>query len=131
MPGLTDIKPVRKSITVGEIDLEVGGISIDSIRLLLGRFPDLWAKIGTGMTADLLVSEGPVIAAAVIAAACGEAGNAEAEASAAALPLGIQAEILSAAINITMPHGPDPFVALLKSLGLNDQPAGAALSAKT
>ena len=122
MAGLLDIAPVAKQVLVPfgekEVAVDVRGLSIADIRDLIARFPEVTAMFGKGLNAAVLMKAGPDVVASVIAAACGSPGQAG-EAVAASLGAGVQAEILTVVMNLTMPRGPAPFIALLKAAGLD------------
>lgn len=122
MAGLLDIAPAAKRVLIvteaGEQPVDVRGLSISDIRDLLARFPEAVAIMNTGLTPAAVMKTGPDIIAAIIAAACGSPG-ADGEAVAVTLGAGVQAEILTAVLNLTMPRGPAPFGALLKAAGLD------------
>lgn len=124
MPGLLDIAPAAKRVMIptseGEAPVDVRGLSISDIRDLLARFPEVVGMLGSGKlkVADVL-KMGPDIVAAIMAAACGSPGSEQAEAFCKEMGAGIQAEILTHVIKLTMPRGPGPFVDLLKAAGLD------------
>lgn len=130
MAGLLDIAPVEKRVLIpiegGEHPVDVRGLTIADIRDLLARYPEVVGMFGKKLDAGLLMKAGPDVVASVIAAACGSPGKAG-EAVALTLGAGVQAEILSIVMNLTMPRGPAPFLALLKAAGLD--PADTRLSA--
>lgn len=122
MAGLLDIAPVAKRVLIpiegGEHPVDVRGLSVADIRDLLARYPDIVGMIGKKLDASVLLKAGPDVVASVIAAACGSPGPAG-EAVALTLGAGVQAEILTIVMNLTMPRGPAPFLALLKAAGLD------------
>lgn len=119
MPGLLDIAPATITVVVGQNALAVSGLSIAQLRDLLQRFPQAAGLLGKGLDVGLLMSLGPEVVTCVIAMACGAAGQVEAEAVAGQMVAGVQAEILSAAITLTMPKGPKVFLQLLEAAGLD------------
>jgi hypothetical protein len=123
MVGLLDIAPLNQAVTIRNQPIEVTGVSVRGLAQLLLRFPELRALIsGREVGLDQLLALGGDIVAAVIAAGCGQAGEAEAEKAAGRLGLDDQAELLAAIMTLTMPQGLGPFVDKLARLGL--RPAG-------
>lgn len=133
MTGLLDIAPASKPVLVpsddGEVSVNVRGLSISDIRDLLARFPEVVGMLGSGKVkpADV-IRMGPDIVAAIIAAACGNPGHEKVEAFARELGAGVQVEILTATLKLTMPRGPGPFVELLKAAGLDVGSLSATVS---
>jgi hypothetical protein len=126
MVGLLDIAPLTETVTVRDQSIEVTGVSAKGVAQLLLRFPELRALIsGREVGLEQLLALGGDIVAAVIAAGCGQAGDARAEAAAGYLGLDDQAELLAAIMKLTMPQGIGPFVDKLSRMGLNPV-AGAA-----
>ena len=123
MAGLTDIIPVAKRVMIptddGEKPVDVRGLSTSDLSYIIARYPDLMSKLGGGITVALIMKAGPEVMASVIAAACGDPGSKAAEDVAASLSAGVQAEILTHVVKLTMPRGPGPFVELLKAAGLD------------
>ena len=123
MAGLTDIIPVAKRVMIptddGEKPVDVRGLSTSDLSYIISRYPELISKLGGGITAALIMKAGPEVMATVIAAACGNPGSQAAEQVAASLGAGVQAEILTHVVKLTMPRGPGPFVELLKAAGLD------------
>ena len=91
MASLLDVAPSAEVVEIRGTQVEVTGISALGLASLLARFPQLQ---------DML------------------AGNAEAEAIAAELPLESQVDILSAIQRQTMPSGVGAFVEKLQAMGL-------------
>ena len=119
MVGLLDIAPLTQTVTVRDQPIEVTGVSAKGVAQLLLRFPELRALIsGREVGLDQLLALGGDIVAAVIAAGCGQAGDAQAEAAAGRLGLDDQAELLAAIMTLTMPQGLGPFVDKLARMGL-------------
>ena len=133
MAGLTDIIPVAKRVMIptedGDKPVDVRGLSTSDLSYIISRYPELISKLGGGITAALIMKAGPEVMATVIAAACGNPGSQAAEQVAASLGAGVQAEILTHVVKLTMPRGPGPFVELLKAAGLDlSHVAGASAS---
>ena len=94
-------------------------------RSSLLRFPELRALIsGREVGLDQLLALGGDIIAAVIAAGCGQVGDALAEDAAGRLALDDQAELLAAIMTLTMPQGIGPFVDKLSRMGLKPVAGG-------
>lgn len=119
MTGLMDIAPVAGAkVNIRGVDLEVRGLSLGDIAMLLGRFPkvaEVFSRQEGAMEA--IMRSGHDIIAAIIAAGCGMAGDAEAEEKAEGLSLQEQFEVIVEVVRLTMPDGPRPFVEKLASLG--------------
>ena len=127
MVGLLDIAPLTETVTVRDQPIEVTGVTAKGLAQLLLRFPELRALIsGREVGLDQLLALGGDIVAAVIAAGCGQAGEAQAEAAAGRLGLDDQAELLAAIMTLTMPQGLGPFVDKLARMGLKPVAGGGS-----
>ncbi|MCX7344343.1 MAG: hypothetical protein NTU78_01140 [Alphaproteobacteria bacterium] len=127
MVGLLDIAPLTQTVLVRDHPIEVTGVSAKGMAQLLLRFPELRALItGREVGLDQLLALGGDIVAAVIAAGCGQVGDAQAEAAAGRLGLDDQAELLAAVMTLTMPQGIGPFVDKLARMGLKPAAGGAS-----
>jgi len=127
MVGLLDIAPLIQTVTLRDHPIEVTGVSAKGLAQLLLHFPELRALIsGRDVDLDQLLELGGDVVAAVIAAGCGQAGDAQAEAAAGRLGLDDQAELLAAIMTLTMPQGVGPFVDKLARMGLKPVAGGAA-----
>lgn len=139
MASLLDIVPPAAEVVVGGRTITVHGVSAGGIASLLARFPRLRDLLsGSDVESADLMSLGGEIVAAIIAAGCGFPGNADAERVASLLPLGQQADVLSAIIEQTMPGGSGPLVEqisrLAGALGLNvsgNEPSPNQIAATT
>lgn len=113
MPGLLDIAISSRTVSIGESEVPVYGVSAKGIAVLFERFP-IFREMFSGRTPDLspeaVTKLAPEAVAAIIAAGTGTPGNREAEAKAEQLPAGTQAELLEAIMELTMPKGFGPFV---------------------
>lgn len=109
-------------------ELDVPGLSAHGIVYLAKRFPEIGKRILNGeaeATASVgfedFLDLGLEFAVAFLAAGCGRAGNAQAEAVIAGLDITSQIAIFDAVVARTAPEGLRPFVeraeALLPSLG--------------
>lgn len=118
MVGLVDIAPAAKKVDCGGVSVEVYGVSVRGIASLLSRFPEL-RKLMTGAEVDpqTLVSMAPDAVASIIAAGVGKPGDQETEAIADRMPVGMQTDLLTAILSLTMPRGLGPFVEKLATLG--------------
>lgn len=121
MVKLVDLAPVTVPVKIERdgkpVALDVGGVSIGAVASILMRFPEVQTMIdGEGVSLKSLSRLADPALAAIIAAACGSAGDEKAERMAAGLPAHEQLAILEAAIPLTMPKGLGPFVEKLVSL---------------
>jgi hypothetical protein len=125
LASLFDIAPATESVTISGHAIPVYGISASSILQILGRFPELVDAYREGETdiLKMLLRHGGSALAALIAAACGEPGNPQAEKHAAMLPADAQLQIAASAVRLTMPEGATPFLQrvgdLLSTFGLS------------
>ncbi len=134
MASLHDIVPPQHRVSLpsqgAEVEVDVRGLTIQDCSDLLARHPEIVAVFDGKLDVMTILKAGPHVVAAVIAMACGAANDAAAEKIALQLSVGEQAEILAIVVKLTAPKGVGPFVALLKSLGLNlDTARSAATSA--
>lgn len=109
--SLLDIAPRSELVAINEEQsLRVRGLSADTIRELLTRFPLLQGVImGAGIDPRLIVAMGPDIVGALCAAASGELGNEEAEKVADVLSIETQLDIIEAIGRCTFSKGFGPF----------------------
>lgn len=114
MPGLLDVAPSMKTVTVCGTEVAVTGVSAKGVAVIMSRFPMvrelMTGRAPQGLTAESLVQLVPDAIACVIAAGTGAPGDAKAEAIAATLPVGDQLELLDSIIKATLPQGTGPFV---------------------
>jgi hypothetical protein len=157
MTSLTDIARVSERVKVpvlegangsariGEGEIEVYGISVQTIAQLIADFPQIRRLFdpqqpGGALPDDLfarLIRTAPQAVHQILAAGCGQPGDATAEAEAATLPLEVQMELFEAIARLTMPQGFGPFVEKLSrlirvfnpNLDLNAAAAGAGITA--
>mgnify|MGYP007071592357 CR=1 FL=1 len=129
MPSLLDIAPSTATVAVRGVALDVPGIGASGLASLMRRFPaihDLLTGKGLSLDADALLSTGPEAVAAIIAAGCGNPGDAAHEAAADALPIGDQIEVLAKILEVTLPDGPKNIearlVGMLRRVGLSQTP---------
>lgn len=119
MAGLLDIAQVVKTVTINGTKVDVPGISAKGIAYLFKCFPEIRMLFtGKAVDPDRWAEMGVDMIAAIIAAGFGNFGSQEHEEAAAQFPLGVQAELLEAVIEATMPGGAGPFVERLERMGL-------------
>ena len=119
MVGLIDIAPLKKTVTIRDVAVDVSGVSARGIAQLLARFPELRALVtGREVAIENLLSLGGDVVAAIIAAGTGVPGDTAAEQAADKLSVDEQADLLVAILELTMPRGLGPFVEKLSRLGL-------------
>lgn len=119
MPGLVDIAPLTETLEVRGVPLELSGLPPVALATLWSRFPELEKAIarGAGLDAKTLIKILPQAVVPLIAAGCGDLGNAEAERMVASrLSLDDQARALEIILRLTMPRGFLPFVQTLTAL---------------
>ena len=125
--SLLDIGPVSEKVQVGSKLLNVYGISAKGIFAVFQRFPEVrtWFTVKQGQKIDLqkLIAEAPDAIAAIIAAGCGEPGNAAAEETAGTIPVDTQLDILEAIGRLTFKNGFGPFVQRIVALSEQAQSA--------
>lgn len=129
MAGLLNIAPLAETVDIRGSAATVTGVSVKGIADLIFRFPDLRKAWGAGkFDAAVLLEMSDDIVNAVIAASVEELD----EANAANLALDEKAEIIGAAIRVTMPRGPVPFMAALTKLveGVGAGPSPKARATK-
>jgi hypothetical protein len=111
--ALTDIGPLYEDVPFGDKHIRVYGVSAKGIFSVFQRFPEImkWFNGGVGVTIDLknLVNQVPDALAAIIAAGCGEPGEAKAEKIAEMLPAETQLDIIEAIGRLTFRSGFGPF----------------------
>lgn len=109
--SITDIGPLRELIPIGDKKLSVMGISSEGIITLFNRFPELreWALAGKVKLTNIQ-ERAPEAIKAIIAAGCGQAGDADAEKVAGGWPVELQLDILEAIGRLTFTNGFGPFV---------------------
>lgn len=116
--SLTDIGPITEAVEIapGKF-VKVHGISANVILAIFQEFPEVmeWFR-GGKFTIAALVSEVPGALASVIAAACGQQGDAEAIKVAGDLPVEAQLDIIDAAGRLTFKSGFGPFVSRVLAL---------------
>lgn len=119
-----DVAPIKDSVVVGGVSIDISGVSARGIAHLLARFPEL-RKLMTGMDveADDLMRMGGDCVNAIIAAGCGYLDNKDAEARVDSLGAEAQLDMLTKILKLTMPGGIGPFAQKLAALGGSVSPA--------
>ncbi|MEA5159971.1 hypothetical protein U5903_04205 [Cereibacter johrii] len=104
--SLLDLAGVGRTVTVRGTPVTVTGISARGLAALFSRFPDLVGAVtGGGLDLTSLVTTGPDVAAAVLAAGTGHPGDERAEAVAASLSLSDQLALLEGIAHETFGGG--------------------------
>lgn len=120
MVSLVDLGPLKKTVPIRGLDIEVKGITAHDIFALLQDYPELrYVLAGKKTEGDVVVSliNGiPGSLGSIIAAATGHAGEPEHIGAAQTLTVGEQTLILEAAIELTFPQGVSSFAASLAKL---------------
>lgn len=120
MPSLADIGPLTKTVPIRGLDFTVKGVGLHDVFDLLEQFPALKSVIAqravTGDIAIAIIEGIPGAIGSIIAAGCGEAGDAKAIAAAQTLAVGEQMELIEAIADMTFPRGVKSFVASLEKL---------------
>lgn len=112
-PGLNlaDIAPMSEDVPIGDSFLRVHGIGAKDGLEIFKRFPKIVGMVsGDKFNLGAFLTVAPDAVAAIIATAAGDAGGTKAEASAAALPLETQFEIMEAVGRLTFSKGFAPFM---------------------
>lgn len=119
MSTLLELVNVTRTVKVGELEIEIHGISAEGFINLLTKYPVLMKAMsgGTPDTAEIM-KVAPEAVAAFIAAGCGYTNDAKAIKVAASLGVNAQLDLASEIIKATFPSGVGPFVARLEGLGL-------------
>jgi hypothetical protein len=121
MPSLVDIAPIRETVSIQGLDIEVRGIGIDAIAAVLARFADLrkvfeGATAGQKVDAAALLAQAPAAAHELMAAATGKLGDKNEIAAAANMVAGDQLTLFEAVVRLSFPGGLNPFGARLAAL---------------
>lgn len=129
MAGILDILAPTEAVTIRGTAVEVRGLAFTDLVGILRRFPAAASLLtgGEGVEVGDLLAAGPAIVGAVLAAACGHAGDAAVEEHCARLDLEAQAALLEPVLRLTFPGGLAPFAERLAAMGaaLGVAPAGA------
>lgn len=109
--SLLDIAPRderRETITIGDKELEIRGLSVSDLGKLCKRFPDLRTALFNTKAPEEVRTAGMLEAwPAIVAAGCGELGNAEFEAAALRMPQPDLLAVGSAVMALTNPKPPE------------------------
>ena len=116
MVGLLDIASIADTVEVNGQQVTVTGVSVEGIASLLRRYPILHDVLSKGISVENLMSSGPDVVAAIIAAGCGQPGNEQAEQIVKLMDLQTQIDLLAATLRRTMPKGVGPFLESLNRL---------------
>lgn len=123
---LADITPLTDTITINGKTIKVNGVMLKDLVSILVNFPEVRGMIAAKvLDVNLLIAKAPDAVAALIAAACGKHGDRKTIASAAALPVGSQAEFLDKIYGLSFPNGIAPLVEMFERL--EKGPGGAAI----
>lgn len=107
-----DLADLGEEVAIGRRTFQVRGISFRGWVALAGRFPVLRDLLsGQGVGWESIASVAPDLAVAILAAGCGELGNAKAEAFLDALPMPTQYDLGERIWRLSFPEGFGPFVA--------------------
>lgn len=119
-PGLTlaDLAAMSEDVPVGTRFITVQGISSANALAIFKRFPKL-LKMVNGFDMATFVEVAPDAAAAIIATATGNFGDAAAEENASKIVLEVQYDLLEAIGRLTFKNGFGPFVERIMALGRN------------
>jgi len=127
--GLLDIAQSTRTVSIGKAEVHVSGVSAAGIAYLLERFPilrQLFAGREVSMNPDQLMKLAPEAIASVVACGTGYVNSPEAEKIAAGLSAGIQLELISTIMEVTMPKGVAPFMESLTGLANSLDASGKA-----
>lgn len=120
MADLLDIAPSTavEVVTLDEKDVEVRGVSINTMASIISQFPDLKNLAGNtgGDIVSLLISGCGAAIGPIIAAGVGQPGNKDYEQHAAQLLPEQQIKLLRAILGLTFPNGIGSFVTELTGL---------------
>jgi hypothetical protein len=125
--GLLDFAPNYETVKIGtDQELQVYGWTVFDFFYIMKRWPQLQRMFTKeGLTIQQAIDIAPESIAALIAIACGNVGNEQAEFLASRLPVGQQLAVLTASAKLTFDQeGFGPFVQQMRALGLNIDQAG-------
>lgn len=115
MSSLLDLAPLKRTVRLRGVDVEVVGIAAQDIPYLLDRFAVLGKLAAEGrFTLDELATAAPDALAALFACGIGARGDPEVEARARTLKLGEQAALFAAIVEVSLPDGIGPFVEIVR-----------------
>jgi hypothetical protein len=120
--SLLDLAPLKRTVRLRGVDVDVVGIAAQDIPYLVGRFSVLGRLAAEGRFGlDELAAAAPEALAAILACGIGARGDEAVEARAKELKLGEQAALFAAIVEVSLPDGPGPFLDALRKLGLSLQ----------
>ena len=133
MSSLLDLVGLRPTVPICGVEVEVTGVSVQSLVALMQRFSEVGKFLSSSGKLDkasLFKLAPREMLAALIAAGTGMPGNKDAEKIAAGLTIGEQTDLIDAILRQTFPRGIGPFVEKLRELGIMVEvaKASAALS---
>lgn len=126
MPGIMDIAPLRKTVSVNGVEVEARGLPFKIVFSLFGRFPELGAAFAQSQADDgedggvkiniaaILSETAPKAVSAIVAAGLGHLGNRELEERLEELDANAQLTLLSEVVELTI--GKDGFGPFAKRL---------------
>lgn len=119
MASVLELLNVQRSVQVGDISVDVYGVSSIAIAQLMARFPE-FGKMFSGVEVDRaeMLKMAPDALAAFLAAGCGKPNDPAAESACARLGVGPQVDLVDEILRLTFPRGIGPFVAKLRGLGI-------------
>ncbi len=125
--GLLDIRRKSVKVKIDDGDIEVYGLSFETISRLLERFPILMDALSGRLGFADLAKQAPQAVAAVIAAGVDKLGDEEQERAALALEMGVQFDLCQGIGAATFPKGVRPLLDMLNgTFAANTAPASAA-----
>jgi hypothetical protein len=129
MATLLDIAPSTSVESVWTSDgqrLVVHGLSFNAVASIVSRYPKLLSVKGSENVAWHLIANGGNAVGVIIAAACGELGNEDAEAHANSFLMEDQLKLIIAILGLTFPNGIGSFMErLTQALSVVGAPEGA------
>lgn len=133
--SLLDLRQSSKLVQVGDDqEIEVFGLTAESVGDLMGRFPTLQRFLmSVGLTREDILKEVPGAIAAIIAAGCGHGNSEEHEKAASEIELEGQAAMIEAILQCTFTRGFGPFASRLQAMGLQatTAPVGRDLGSRS
>lgn len=119
MSSLMDIVELSDTVTIRGTPIKTIGVSIVFIGEIFARFPKIRELFERkNFDVKLLLDVGGPVLAAIIAAGTGTPGDKDAEAKAAMLSAGEQAELVESIWRLTFPKGLGALLAALNALGV-------------
>ena len=128
MPGLLELGPMTREVTVMGQPLTLHPISVENLIKLWSQFPVLVQLLEGHSTDEAIKIIGPVAIAHVIACATGDMEKPEAIEAAMHIGVGKVAEIIEQIIEITFEDGTAPFLARIEKNSANSMPLVSMVS---